>query len=196
MARNPERRTALVDAAIEVLAHEGARGLTFRAVDSGAGVPLGTASNYFTNRDDLFMQAGARINHRMAPDATEVEQVMLPAPSRELVTSLMHWLVQRMADDRVGYLAMLELRLEATRRPALRKRLTETVRAEFDQSGAFHSEAGLPGDADTFLVLHLAMTGLLLEHLTLPDMLSDTALDRLVDIVVTALVPPHEPDGP
>ncbi|WP_405389737.1 TetR family transcriptional regulator [Streptomyces sp. NBC_01102] len=191
MARNPERRTALVDAAIDVLAHEGARGLTFRAVDARAGVPLGTSSNYFTNRDDLFMQAGARINHRMTPDAARVEQAMLPAPSRELVTSLMHWLVRRMADDRVGYLAMLELRLEATRRPALRTRLTETVRADFDQNGALYREAELPGDADTFLVLYLAMTGLLLEHLTLPDVLSDTALDHLVDIVVTSIVPPQ-----
>ncbi|MGW4233894.1 TetR/AcrR family transcriptional regulator [Streptomyces sp. NPDC004980] len=191
MARNPERRTALVDAAIDVLAHEGARGLTFRAVDARAGAPLGTSSNYFTNRDDLFMQAGARINHRMTPDAAKVEQAMLPAPSRELVTSLMHWLVRRMADDRVGYLAMLELRLEATRRPALRTRLTETVRADFDQNNALYREAELPGDAGTFRVLHLAMTGLLLEHLTLPDMLSDTALDRLVDIVVTSIVPPQ-----
>ncbi|MFD1049004.1 TetR/AcrR family transcriptional regulator, partial [Kibdelosporangium lantanae] len=32
MVHNPERRTALVNAAIEVLARDGARGLTFRAV--------------------------------------------------------------------------------------------------------------------------------------------------------------------
>src|ERR671914_3930 len=52
MAGNPERRAALVDAGVEVLAREGARGLTFRAVDVEAGVPVGTASNYFTGRDD------------------------------------------------------------------------------------------------------------------------------------------------
>ncbi|MFD9500864.1 TetR/AcrR family transcriptional regulator [Streptomyces sp. NPDC060035] len=189
MARNPERRTALVDAAIDVLAHEGARGLTFRAVDTRAGVPLGTSSNYFTSRDDLFMQAGSRINHRMTPDAAEVAHAMRPEPSRELVAALMRWLVQRMIDDRTGYLAMLELRLEATRRPALRIRLTETVRAEFDRNHSLYLDAELPGDTTTFLALHLAMTGLLLEHLTLPDMLSDTTLDRLVDLVVTCVVP-------
>ncbi len=43
--RNPERRRALVDAAIEVLADEGARGLTFRAVDARATVPAGPAAN-------------------------------------------------------------------------------------------------------------------------------------------------------
>jgi DNA-binding transcriptional regulator YbjK len=174
-----------------MLARDGARGLTFRAVDGEAAVPTGTASNYFANRDDLFMQAGARINDRMTPAPAKVEQAMRPAPSRELVTSLMHWLVQRMADDRTGYLAMLELRLEATRRPALRAQLTRTVRNEFEASGSFYRDAELPGDADTFLVLHLAMTGVLLEHFTLPDMLSDTTIDRLVELVVARTVPPQ-----
>ncbi|AQA20766.1 putative transcriptional regulator, TetR family protein [Rhodococcus sp. MTM3W5.2] len=57
----------MVDAAIEVLAELGARGLTFRAVDSRAGVPPGTASNYFANRDDLLAQAGGRFYERLTP---------------------------------------------------------------------------------------------------------------------------------
>lgn len=194
MVRNPERRTALVDAAIEVLAHEGARGLTFRAVDARAGVPVGTSSNYFASRDDLFMQTGARITDRMTPDPARVEEAMRPTPSRQLVTDLMRWLVQRMADDRTGCLAMLELRLEATRRPALLDHLNRTVRADLDANARFHQEAGLPGDTDAFLVLYLAMTGLLLDHFTLPGMLTggataDRDLDRLVETIVTRIIP-------
>ncbi|MFI7285374.1 TetR/AcrR family transcriptional regulator [Streptomyces anulatus] len=189
MAKNPERRVMLTDAAVDVLAHEGARGLTFRAVDAQAGVPVGTASNYFSSRDDLLMQTGARINSRMAPDPAQVEQIMLSAPSRELVTELMHWLIRRMTDDRTGYLAMLELRLEATRRPELRTQLTRTVRTGFEESLSFHRDRGLPGDPDAFLVLYLAMTGVLLEHFTLPDMLGDDGLDHLVEAVVTRIIP-------
>ncbi|MFE7538716.1 TetR/AcrR family transcriptional regulator [Streptomyces rhizosphaericola] len=189
MAKNPERRAALTDAAIEVLAQEGARGLTFRAVDIRAGVPVGTASNYFSSRDDLFMQTGARIHSRMTPDPAQVEQAMLPAPSRALVAELMHWLVRRMTDDRAGYLALLELRLEATRRPELRTQLTRTVRAAFEESAAFHRDRHLPGDHTAFLVLYLAMTGVLLEHFTLPEMLGDTGLERLVDAVVERIIP-------
>lgn len=189
MAKNPERRVALTDAAIDVLAEEGARGLTFRAVDARAGVPVGTASNYFSSRDDLFMQTGARIHSRMTPDPAQVEQALRPTPSRELVAELMHWLVRRMTDDRTGYLAMLELRLEATRRPELRTRLTGTIRTSFEESAAFHRDAGLPGDHSAFLVLHLAMTGVLLEHFTLPDVLSDIALDALVETVVEQIIP-------
>ncbi|MFI6288109.1 TetR/AcrR family transcriptional regulator [Streptomyces sp. NPDC051018] len=190
MARNPERRTALVDAAIEVLAREGARGLTFRAVDAQAGVPVGTASNYFTSRDDLFTQAGSRIHVRMTPDPFQVDEAMRAAPSRELVQELMRWLVRRMTVERTGYLALLELRLEATRRPALQAELNRAVRASFDESVRFHLDSGLPGDEDTVTVLYLAMTGLLLEHFTLPAMLSDRELDALVDTVVSRVVPP------
>lgn len=189
MAKNPERRAMLTDAAVDVLAHEGARGLTFRAVDARAGVPVGTASNYFSSRDDLLMQTGARISSRMTPDPAQVEQIMLPAPSRELVTELMHWLVRRMTDDRTGYLAMLELRLEATRRPELRTQLTRTVRTGFEESLSFHRDRDLPGGPDAFLVLYLAMTGVLLEHFTLPDMLGDDGLDHLIEAVVTRIIP-------
>ncbi|WP_432074879.1 TetR/AcrR family transcriptional regulator [Streptomyces wuyuanensis] len=189
MARNPGRRTALVDAAIEVLAREGARGLTFRAVDSEAGVPPGTASNYFTGRDDLLTQAGARIHVRMTPEAADVDEAMRPAPTRELYVRLMQWLVRRMAEERTGYLAMLELRLESTRRPALQAELNRAVGAELEANLHHHLDAGLPGDADTFLALYLAMTGLMLEHFTLPEVLSGRDVDELVETVVNRIVP-------
>jgi AcrR family transcriptional regulator len=188
MARNPERRTALVDAAIDVLAEQGARGLTFRAVDARAGVPAGTASNYFTSRDDLFTQAGARIRVRMTPDPALVGEALRPDPSRELVGELMQWLVRRQTAERTGYLAMLELRLEGTRRPALQAELDRAVRAEFEDAVRLHLASGLPGDEDTVLVLYLAMTGLLLECFTLPSVLGPD-LERLVETVVARIVP-------
>ncbi|MEE1757293.1 TetR/AcrR family transcriptional regulator [Streptomyces sp. SP18CS02] len=205
MARNPERRTALLDAAIDVLAREGARGLTFRAVDAEAGVPPGTASNYFASRDDLFTQAGSRIQARMIPDPAQVDTAMRPEPSRELVTELMQWLVRRMAEERTGYLAMQELRLEGTRRPALQAELHRVMREDLEQNTRFHLDAGLPGDADTVLVLYLAMTGVLLEHFTLPGLLPGADLDAVVRTVVERIVPaapggmaegPARPAGP
>lgn len=191
MARNPERRSALLDASIEVLAAEGARGLTFRAVDARAGVPTGTASNYFADRDALLAQTALRVNERMTPDPAHVAELMAPDPSRELVVELMRDLVRRMVAERSGYLAMLELRLEATRRPGLRQELNRTVRETFDENLRFHEAAGLPGDADAVRVLYLAMTGLLVEHFTLPEMLSDTpeALDELVRTTVERIFP-------
>ena len=95
MRQNPERRMALIDAAIEVLADQGARGLTFRAVDNQAGVPIGTASNYFPNRDALLTQAGQRVFQRLDPDAAVVGEALALPRTRETVERLMHEMVGR-----------------------------------------------------------------------------------------------------
>jgi DNA-binding transcriptional regulator YbjK len=168
---NPERRAALVDAAIGVLAADGARGLTFRSVDVAAGVPNGTTSNYFANRDDLLLQAGLRIHDRLGAGLTHLDQ----PPSTEV-------LQQRLTKDRAGYLALLELRLEATRRPALQEALAQRVRENLDQSIRLHREHGLPGDP---LLLYLAVSGFMLEGLTLPGVLPAGLLEKVIRQVVS-----------
>ncbi|WPO74741.1 TetR/AcrR family transcriptional regulator [Streptomyces sp. KN37] len=186
--RNDERRAALVDAAIEVLAREGARGLTFRAVDAEAGVPTGTASNYFGNRDDLLTQAGARVYERLRPSEEEVERQRTAEPDKETYKTLMREVVGRVSGFRTGYLALLELRLEATRRPDLRAVLTERVRADLDANVAYHEGSGLPGDATAVRLLYLAFNWLIVEQLTLPGVLSEAERDALVDAAVERIV--------
>ncbi|WP_421107691.1 TetR/AcrR family transcriptional regulator [Streptomyces sp. NEAU-S77] len=188
--RNDERRAALVDAAIEVLAAEGARGLTFRAVDTEAAVPPGTASNYFANRDDLLTQAGARVYERLQPDEATIARQRASTRDREGYTALMRELVGRISAFRTGYLALLELRLEATRRPALRAVLTERVRADMAANLAYHEESGLPGDATAVRLLYLALNWLIVEQLTLPDMFSEAERDALVAAAVERIVTP------
>ncbi|MFH8572431.1 TetR/AcrR family transcriptional regulator [Streptomyces sp. NPDC017993] len=188
--RNDERRGALVDAAIEVLAKEGARGLTFRAVDSEAAVPAGTASNYFANRDHLLTQAGVRVYERLQPDEATIARQRASAPDRETYAMLMREMVGRISAFGTGYLALLELRLEATRRPELRALLTERVRADIDANVAYHEESGLPGDATAVRLLYLALNWIIVEQLTLPDVFSDAERDQLVAAAVERIVTP------
>ena len=185
MARNPQRRTALVDAAIDVLAREGARGLTFRAVDGQAAVPVGTTSNYFARRDDLLDQVAERIHLRLRIAPTGVDG----AEPREVLTALMQALFWRIAEDRTGWLALLELRLEATRRPGLRAALTRTLRDNLMGNVAGRRESGLAGDDTMTVLLYYAMTGLILEHLTLPAVLEDMDPDALVAEFVARSLP-------
>ena len=192
MRRNVERRAALVDAAIEVLAGEGARGLTFRAVDAEAGVPVGTASNYFANRDDLFMQVGGRIYERLQPDAPTMARAAEGPRDLAKVTELLRGAVGRIADFRTGYLALLELRLEATRRPELRAVLTERVREDVEANISYHLESGLPGDATSVRLLYLALNWLIVERLTLPGVFSEDELQELVAIAVERAAPRRE----
>ena len=60
MPTNPERRTQILDAAIDILCDDGVGGLTHRQVDSRAGVPAGTTSNYFRTRQALLEATAAR----------------------------------------------------------------------------------------------------------------------------------------
>lgn len=173
MRSNPVRRAALVDAAIEVLAADGARGLTFRSVDVAAGVPNGTTSNYFSSRDDLLLQAGLRIHDRLGAEPSHLD----PPGIRSLQ--------DRLTKDRAGCLALLELRLEATRRPALQEALVRRVREDLDESIRLHREHGLPGDP---LLLYLTVGGYLLEQLTLPGVLPDGLLEKAIEHGVRGFV--------
>ncbi|MFI0737240.1 TetR/AcrR family transcriptional regulator [Streptomyces sp. NPDC021100] len=190
--RNDQRRAALVDAAIEVLAREGARGLTFRAVDGEAGVPAGTASNYFTGRDQLLTQAGARVYERLQPDEALIARQRAAGRDRETYAELMREVVGRVASFRTGYLALLELRLEATRRPELRKVLTERVRADLDANLAYHAASGLPGDAMAVKLLFATLNWVIVEQLTLPDVFSEAERDELVRAAVERIVVEEE----
>ncbi|MEU9446922.1 TetR family transcriptional regulator [Streptomyces sp. NPDC048304] len=180
MRQNPARRTALLDAAIEVLAREGSRGLTLRAVDAEAGVPVGTCSNYFRNRDDLLLQISGRTYERITPDPDQVTAVMRAEPSVELVALLLRQTHQRMEADRAGYLAMLELRLEATRRPELGRELTKALSEVLEENVRFHVEASLPGDRVDVVLLYLAVHGMILDDLTVPEVLAPYGGDDLI----------------
>ncbi|MDQ0404616.1 TetR family transcriptional regulator [Streptomyces sp. NBC_01723] len=188
--RNDLRRAALVDAAIEVLAAQGARGLTFRAVDAEAAVPAGTASNYFANRDDLLTQTGARVYERLHPDEATIARQRAAGNDRDTYVRLMRELVDRVSSFRSGYLALLELRLEATRRPGLRAVLTERIREDVDANVAYHEGSGLPGDAMAVKLLYLALNWLIVEQLTLPDVFTEEERDQLVTAAVERIVVP------
>ncbi|TDD71160.1 TetR/AcrR family transcriptional regulator [Actinomadura darangshiensis] len=189
MRSNPARRAALLDAAIEVLAREGTRGLTLRAIDAQAGVPTGTATNYFANRADLLAQVMHRTRERLTPDPAALAETMRQAPTHDLVTELMRQLLERMRGDRTGYLAMLELRLEATRRPELHADLSGFLTAEHEEIVRYHLDAGLPGDATGVALLYFAMAGLLLDDLTVPAILEPYSTTGLIGQIVTRLLP-------
>ncbi|MEU4997515.1 TetR family transcriptional regulator [Streptomyces sp. NPDC021622] len=188
MRQNPARRTALLDAAIEVLAREGSRGLTLRALDTEAGVPTGTASNYFTNRADMLGQIMQRTRERLTPDASDVAETLKAEPTHELVKTFMHQIIERMRADRSSHLAMLELRLMATRSPELHAELTRFFRDELEGNINFHLDSGLPGDTTGMVLLYLAMFGLMVDDLTIPELLAPHQPERLVDEMVSRLL--------
>lgn len=187
MAKNPHRRSLLADAGLRVLAECGARGLTHRAVDTEAAVPIGTASNYFRSRDALLGALGERIMERFAPDETVLAELGRREPSRELFIDYLRYIVERTTRRPELTRALIELRLEAARRPGLAAILGATLQRGYRDDVAFHATTGLPGGPFEIALLHYALDGLLLDLLTTsigagadPDKVVAAFVDRLV----------------
>jgi DNA-binding transcriptional regulator YbjK len=128
------------DAAIAVLADQGARGLTHRAVDRTAGLPPGTTSNYARTREALLTLALARIAELDAEEgAAGLYETGISGNgmSRGALADGLARMLHRMITDpgaRRRVRARFELALEATRRPELR--------AAYDDMGrGFRTEA-------------------------------------------------------
>ena len=188
MAKNEARRAALADAGIAVLASEGSRGLTHRAIDERAGVPIGTASNYFRTREALFAGLFERIGARLAPTPADLESRAAQEPSRELFAEYLRDIVRRLSTEREVTLALFELRLESARRPELAQLMSSWLRGGFAADVAFNEAAGLPGGAREIALFHYAIDGLLLDRLT-SSIDPETSTDAIVDALVDGLLP-------
>src|SRR5262245_53564436 len=82
-----DRRVAIADAAIALLASEGSRGLTHRAVDAHLELPKGSTSYYFRTREALIAAAGTRL---ASIDRADVEAI---EPGLDGIVNLLeHWL--------------------------------------------------------------------------------------------------------
>lgn len=187
MARNPQRRSQLADAGLRILAREGARGLTHRAVDAEAGVPKGTSSNYFRAREDVIAALIERIGERLAPDPDVHVPLAAQTPSPELFGDYIRDIVARLLENRDVTLALFELRLEASRRPEIRELLGSWQRSNFSGDVEFNLAAGLPGGAREVALFHYAIDGLLFDRLTYP-IDPDTSTDEIVDSLVAGLL--------
>jgi Tetracyclin repressor-like, C-terminal domain len=154
------------DAAIRVLADQGARGLTHRAVDRAAGLPPGTTSNYARTRAALLTLTLTRIAELDAADGagawpgSGISGSGISGSGRaglgedgisgsgisgaglaEFLASMLHRMITD-AGARRRVLARFELAFEATRRPELRASYDEMGRGFRGQAAALLAAAG------------------------------------------------------
>ena len=188
MARNERRRTELTDAAVRVLARQGSRGLTHRAVDAEAGVPSGTASNYFASRDSIVDAIIGRIGERLAPTPERQRELAELPRGREAFAEHVHDIVRRLTGDRDAAIGLFELRLEATRRPEVGEAIGTWLRAGLEADVEFNEQAALPGSRADIVLFHYAIEGFVFDQLTTPI---DPAADarEMVDLLVQRILP-------
>ena len=144
-----DRRTAILDGALAVLAEQGMRGLTHRAVDAAAGLPPGSTSYYFRSRAALVAGCVQRLVERdLAEDVAAVDAAVLSA-GQDLPTVLAEVLtavgVRMATTERQRTLARYELSLAAVRDPALRAELVTGGDMIRRRGAALLARAGVVG---------------------------------------------------
>ncbi|TJZ54628.1 TetR family transcriptional regulator [Streptomyces piniterrae] len=171
------RRDQVLDAAVEVLGAEGSRRLTYQAVDTAAGVPSGTTSNYFRNRAALI---DGIVDHLQALDRREWEAFAAgtdPADQGELADAMAAFVRQAVGPARARTAARFALFLESSARPELRAPLTRGREAVLAWSAEWVRRFGsrAPERHGRILIDHL--DGVVLHQLAFPDEDFDPAGD-------------------
>ena len=182
MPPNPERRTRILDAAIDILADTGVGGLSHRQVDQRTGVPAGTTSNYFRTRQALLEATAAR-TVELHWQRVEALQAAIGPLSPDGVKALMTQMLT--PDERVRRftLARFELFMEGTRRPELQPFLKELQAAAVKSATVIFESAGLTPTPEQMEELSRLLNGWVFSSLTIPGTQDPAGLvDRLLRI--------------
>ncbi|MFD1935520.1 TetR/AcrR family transcriptional regulator [Nonomuraea mangrovi] len=175
----------LADTAMRLIDEVGLAGVTHRAIDAAAGVPVGTTSNYFRTRSALY----EAIAHRILDQQLAALQAAptTPPDRKDLVDSLTAAIDDGTGPARNRYLARFELSLEAARNPRLAALMRElravTLRIRTAQIRAVH-----PAATDEQLdALGSLLTGVTFDRITVgvPEM--DTR--ALVQALIAGFLP-------
>ncbi|MFJ6774317.1 TetR/AcrR family transcriptional regulator [Kitasatospora sp. NPDC091257] len=165
-AGRPDRRTVLADAAIGVLADLGVRGLTHRAVDAAAGLPLGTTSAYLRTRQALLT---ALVRRLVELDQGELHAMGEQVPVRsaaELSDGIAELARRRLSGDgRRRSLARYACAVESVRDPELREILVPRENAGRAAVRDFLAAQGVADPDGRTAVLLACVDGLVFEHL-------------------------------
>ncbi|MGW1168236.1 TetR/AcrR family transcriptional regulator [Streptomyces sp. NPDC001153] len=155
------RADLVADAALALLAERGMRGLTHRAVDEAAGLPLGSTSNVARTRQALLELAVRRHAER---EARVLDLAEMPDPSGgpdALADGLALAVHRSLTRGRELLIARYELALEATRRPELRAFYDRTGAVFKEQLAAMLAAVGSPDPARHVLSLVAWADGLM-----------------------------------
>jgi DNA-binding transcriptional regulator YbjK len=182
-----DRRDAIADAAIRLVATRGLRGLTHRAVDSEAGLPPGSTSYYLRTRSALLT---ACVNRMLTRDVDAVAPLETELPPGELVVAMVVGLA---AERPADLIARYELSLEASRQPELRAAIDAGGRQLRVMLAQLLGQLGVPEPERAAWPLAAMLDGLLYDRVagagsTLSEAEFEDGVRRTVAAVLDGLV--------
>jgi DNA-binding transcriptional regulator YbjK len=162
------RRREILAAATTVLARQGNRGLTHRAVDREAGLSEGSSSAYFRTRNALLGALGDFVADRLAADVEALGARLAACPGdHERAVAEVSRLFSRWLDQPDLLAARLELTVAATRDPSLAERFALWRDDLVAMVHGVLTGAGKDGGASAETLV-AALDGVLLASLMLP----------------------------
>jgi DNA-binding transcriptional regulator YbjK len=187
----PRRREQLLDAAIGLVGVRGLTALTHRAVDTAAGVPTGTTSNYWRTRQGLLDALVDRVVERERDRWEQLTQATFPSTASELAGTLAVLARVAAGPDRALVLTRYALLIEAAQHPDVRPRLAAGGQRVNERLRAWMRLVGSSDPDHDMHVVANYWTGLVLHQLALPDPRFDPT-DHLTALL-TSLIPAAAP---
>jgi DNA-binding transcriptional regulator YbjK len=181
------RRREILAAATTVLAQQGNRGLTHRAVDREAGLPEGSSSAYYRSRSALLGALGDFVADRLAADVEALGGRLATCPGdHERAVAEVSRLFSRWLDQPDLLAARLELTVAATRDRELAQRFALWRDDLVAMVDAVLAGAGKDGGASA-QTLVAALDGVLLASLLLPPRRRRTFVGESVEQLLSGL---------
>jgi DNA-binding transcriptional regulator YbjK len=181
-----DKRTDVLDAAIDLLGTEGLRALTHRGVDAAAGVPAGSTSNYFRTRSALVEGVLDRLLERDRVDVGSLTGAAPPCDARELADLLYRYVLFATGPDAVRTRARFAMFVEAMAVPELQAGV-ETRRSELrGRIAALLAAVGVEHAEPAARILLDYLDGVILHRLTAGDADPDPrqSIERMLEAVL------------
>jgi DNA-binding transcriptional regulator YbjK len=182
------RMELLLASAVRVVAEQGLRGLTHRAVDRSAGLPEGSCSAYLRTREALVLGLTEYVADHVAEHVRELAAELSETPlgddrAVEAVTrALLRWVEQR---DLL--VTRLELTLQSSRDPALAATLGAHRRVLVDLVGGLLTARGKPHGAASAETLVASFDGVMIGALPRPPAQRKAFVRRSVEALMAGL---------
>lgn len=169
---DPDRRSRIIDVALDVIAEHGVAGTTHRKVAEAADVPLGSMSYHFSGMDELLIEAFRRLAATVSARFTELlVAAQTPDEARQAVVAIItdtSWTNTR------HLLLSYELYAFGARNPAL-----QTVMRDWMEASRRALERHF--DRDTARMLDALIEGLTIHRSVDPEPVDATRIRAIVD---------------
>lgn len=189
-AAKVDRREALLEAAIRVIAQSGLRGLTHRAVEAEAGLPQGSTTYYFGTRHELMLgvmeHAATRGRAAIEPIAKALTLQLADRSQPLDIDAIATGLIAFIDAQGTMELARYELQIAGARDPQTKPLMTEICDIFTEMCVPIVIACGSKDPAGDAKIVQAAVDGWMFNRLTNANP-SDQTIERGIRILLAAI---------